>query len=262
MSRSDVAQERDSKPRFLDCLRGEAVKTLSSRSTFVTLSMSVGVSVFVAALISFFNDGDVNPLSISLIGPFLGAWILVVLAAGTVAVEYSTGMIQQSLAVTPRRSRFAAAKLLLVVCMCLAAGLVLAFLSFAVSQAILSGTGRPSVGLGDSDVLRAVAVTGIFSVVYPLIAACLAVVIRRATGAILLTVLIAFFPMVMAELGSPWWSEIAVRFAPGGPMESLTGQAMPGTVGYMGAGSAILVTLAWLAAFLGAAFVSQARRDA
>ncbi|MGO1850514.1 hypothetical protein [Microbacterium sp.] len=256
------SNKKQLRPGLRNCLRSELVKAMGNRATGVALAISVGISVFVTVLISVFNDGSANPLSVSLIGPFLGTWLLVVLAAGIVTSEYSTGMIQQSLAITPQRGRFMASKVLLVAGISLLAGLVLAFLCFAVSQSILAGTGRPHTGLGDVESFRAVAVTGVFSVVYPLIAASLAFVTRNAAGAILLTLLIAFFPMVMAELGSSWWAENAVRFAPGGPMESLTGQALPGTVGYMETGPAVLVTTIWLGLFILTAFISHTRRDA
>lgn len=262
MTSSIPVKRKDLRPRLRDCLTSEMVKALSAKSTSITLAISIGVSLFVTALISVFNDGSANPLSVSLIGPFLGTWLLVVLAVSIVATEYSTDMIQQSLAITPRRGRLIASKLLLVTGTSLLGGLVLAFLCFALSHLILAGTNRPSTGLGDIETLRAVTVTGVFAVVYPLIAACLAFVTRQAAGAVLLTLLIAFFPMVMAELGSTWWAENAVRFAPGGSMESLTGQAQPGTVGYMEAGPAVLVTIVWLALFAIAAFISQIRRDA
>lgn len=260
---TDIASERSQlRPRLWDCLKSESVKAVRNRSTLFALAVSIGISVFVTVLISVFNDGSANPLSVSLIGPFLGTWLLVVLAAGIVTTEYSTGMIQQSLTITPRRGRLMAAKMIFVTGVSLLTGLVLALLCFAVSQSILAGTGRPNTGLGDVETLRAVTVTGVFSVVYPLIAASLAFVTRNAAGAILLTLLIAFFPMVMAELGSSWWAENAVRFAPGGPMESLTGQALPGTVGYMATGPAALVTITWLGMFILMAFIDQSRRDA
>ncbi|SMY04918.1 MULTISPECIES: ABC-2 transporter permease [Brevibacterium] len=261
MTTADPIQIESARPRLRDCLLGEIVKILSAKSTSVTIALSIGVAVFVTVLITVFNDGSANPLSLSLIGPFLGTWLLVVLAANVVATEYSTGMIQQSLAVTPRRGRLIASKLLFVAAISLLSGLVLSFLCYAVGQLILSGTDRPSIGLGDVSTVRAVTVTGVFTLIYPLIAASLAFVTRHATGAVLLTLLIAFFPMVMAELGSSTWAEIAVRFAPGGPMESLTGQAQPGTVGYMETGSAVGVTIGWLSIFVAAAFASQLRRD-
>ncbi|SMX92542.1 hypothetical protein BSP239C_02393 [Brevibacterium sp. 239c] len=261
MTSSIEDKKRGLRPRLLDCLTSEMVKALSTKSTSVTLAISIGVSLSVTALISVFNDGSADPLSLSLIGPFLGTWPLVVLAVSIVATEYSTDMIQQSLAVTPRRGRLIASKLFLVTGISLLGGLILAFLCLALSQLILAGSDKPSIGLGDIETFRAVTVTGAFAVVYPLIAACLAFVTRNAAGAVLLTLLIAFFPMVMAELGSSWWAETAVRFAPGSPMESLTGQAQPGTVGYMETGPAALITIAWLVVFAIAAFISHIRQD-
>ena len=99
----------------------------------------------------------------------------------------------------------------------------------------------PTADLTDPETFRAVTVTGLFAVVYPLISACLAFMTRHAAAAMLLTLVVAFFPLVMGELGSSWWAEVAVRFAPGGPMESLTGQAIPGTVGYLSPALAVLV---------------------
>ena len=113
------------------------------------------------------------------------------------------------------------------------------------------------------ETFRAVTVTGLFAVVYPLISACLAFMTRHAAAAeLLLTLVVAFFPLVMGELGPSWWAEVAVRFAPGGPMESLTGQAIPGTVGYLSPALAVLVTVVWLGLFVAAAIISDSRRDA
>ncbi|MGP5268701.1 ABC transporter permease [Brachybacterium alimentarium] len=249
-------------PRLRHCVAGEAVKALRNRSTALILLVALGISIIVSVLVSAFNSGHPNPVSVSLIGPFLGVWPLVVLASTLVTMEYSTGMIQHSLAITPSRLRFLTAKLLLVVAVSVVAGTVVAFASFGVSQLVLGAADMPTADLTDPETFRAVTVTGLFAVVYPLISACLAFMTRHAAAAMLLTLVVAFFPLVMGELGSSWWAEVAVRFAPGGPMESLTGQAIPGTVGYLSPALAVLVTVVWLGLFVAAAIISDSRRDA
>ncbi len=181
---------------FFDSVRAEATKLRTVRSTWITLLIAAVLSVGIGAAVSAVaanhyahaspsERATFDPTSISLSGFALAQLAVAILGILFVTSEYSTGMIRASLSAVPRRGRLLAAKLLVYAVVSLVVGEILAFISFFIGQLLLKGSPpAPYVTLGDHNVLRAVATTGLYLAVLSIIGIGLGTLVRSTAGAI------------------------------------------------------------------------------
>ena len=182
-------------------MRSELTKIRSVRSTYWALVVTVLVTVLIGAFVCAFTLGAssgarsscYDPTYLSLVGLIIGQLVIAVLGALSVTSEYATGMIRTSLAVQPGRGTLFAAKATAFTLVSLAAGLMAAFTSFLLGQAILS---RRDLGaaLGQPHMLRAVVGAGLFLCASGLLAFGLGALLRSTAGAVTSDVGAATFP--------------------------------------------------------------------
>jgi hypothetical protein len=194
------------KAGFGGALRSELTKIRSVRSTYWALVATVLVTMLFGALICGFVLGAssgprssyYDPTHLSLVGLVIGQLIIAALGALNVTSEYATGMIRTSLTVQPRRGTLFAAKATAFTLVSLAAGLVAAFTSFLLGQAILS---RRDLGaaLGQPHVLRAVVGAGLFLCVSGLLAFGLGALLRYTAGAVAAAIAVLFMSVAMSS---------------------------------------------------------------
>jgi ABC-2 type transport system permease protein len=207
------------KAGFGGALRSELTKIRSVRSTYWTLVAMVLVTVFIGAFACLFvlgassgpRSSNYDPTYLSLVGLIIAQLIIAALGALTVTSEYATGMIATSLTVQPRRATLFAAKAAAFAIVSLAAGLVAAFTSFLLGQAILS---RRDLGaaLGQPHVLRAVVGASLFLCVSGLLAFGLGALLRYTAGAVTAAIAVllvsagvpAFLPVSWQESVNKW----------------------------------------------------------
>jgi ABC-2 type transport system permease protein len=185
-------------------LRSELTKIRSVRSTYWALVAAVLVTVYIGALICMFTLGafsgprssSYDPTYLSLLGLIFGQLIIAALGALTFTSEYATGMIRASLTAQPRRGTVFAAKASAFTLVSLAAGLVAAFTSFLLGQAILS---RRDLGaaLGQPHVLRAVVGAGLFLCVSGLLALGLGALLRNSAAAVTAAIAVLFVSLAL-----------------------------------------------------------------
>jgi len=132
--------------RALDLLASEWIKFRSVRSTYWSLLVAVVTPIAVSALVAFAfahqpasagpPPDPLLPGVLSLEYAVIAVSVMGVLAFST---EYSTGLIRTTFAATPRRRAVLAAKAVVLGTVTLAAGEVVAFVSFFLVQAVLAG---------------------------------------------------------------------------------------------------------------------------
>jgi ABC-2 type transport system permease protein len=206
---------------FGGALRSELTKIRSMRSTYWALVATVLVTVLIGALICAFVLGAssgprssyYDPTHLSLVGLVIGQLIIAALGALTVTSEYTTGMIRTSLTVQPRRGTLFAAKATAFTLVSLAAGLVAAFTSFLLGQAILS---RRDLGaaLGQPHVLRAVVGAGLFLCVSGLLAFGLGALLRYTAGAVTAAIAVLFVSVAMSSFLPGSWQASVSKWIP------------------------------------------------
>jgi ABC-2 type transport system permease protein len=256
--------------RFDHVVRSEWTKFWSVRSTMWTFIALVVVTVGISALLCLavaanWDDIDaadraqIEPVSQSLSGIFLGQMAIIVLGALTISAEYSTGGIRTTLTAVPQRLRLLAAKGLVLAVIAFAAGLVTMVPSFLLGQAVLSTANAGiEVSLGDPGVLRAVIGGALYVAACGLLGFALGALLRHTAGAITAAVgLVFILPIVGNFLPGAWGDNVSKVLNAGGSIMNarpVDNQLDPWT-GYF-------VFSLWWVVLLAVAAVLMRRRDA
>lgn len=136
--------------------------------------------------------------------------IIGTLGALTVTNEYASGLIRTTLAAVPARRSLLTAKAAVLTAVTTVFGVLVVAVSFAVSQAILSGRGV-SVGLGDPDVLRSLASSAVLAPVSALIGLGVGVLLRHGAATVAVTALVLILLPSFLTQNDPWTA--ALKYA-------------------------------------------------
>lgn len=255
--------------RARDVLASEWIKLWSVRSTYATLLIAAVLAVGLSALGAYVTTTVVahppagqalpDPLMLSFSGFPVAQLAVAVLGALAFTAEHSTGLIRTTFVAVPRRRTVLAAKAATAGAVVLAAGELLAFASFFLTQAIMSAHHR-GLSLAHPGVPGAVLAGGFYLVLVALLGLGLGVIMRSTAAAIATVVALTYLiPEILSLLPYPWNGRID-RFLPLTAAEQLV-SLHPKTDMFAPALS-LLVVIAWAAAALAAACVVITRRDA
>jgi ABC-2 type transport system permease protein len=252
--------------RLSHVTRGEVTKLRTVRSTTWTIAATVVGALLVTTLtalhmagrprMSFVRSGF-DSTNMTLTGLFVASLAIGVLGVLAISGEYGTGTIRSSLSATPQRSTFFAAKAIVVGLLALAMGELLSFGCFFLGQGIIAGSAAPTASIGQADVLRAVAMSGVFLALLALFAMGLGLMIRHTAGAIATYV---GFTLLLTIILQPLGNSV-VQFAP----DNIFANSVSATVfqpGQLSASVGLLVMAGYAAVTLGVGAMLLARRDA
>lgn len=258
---------------FTATLRSEWTKITSLRSTKVMVALGVILGIALTAVLAIvvgetYDKWDAadrrafEPIGSALIGGVVCWFLFLVLGVKAATAEYGSGMIRLTLTATPQRWRVLAAKAVVLAAITLATALVVNVAMFLVAQPILASFGVESTSLLDADVVRAVLGNAALAPVYPLIALALGFLLRSTAAAIVSVFGFIFAPPFLGELLPGWFREEALPYLPGDASDSIALGHLEGAADGLSPGLASVVVVAWLAAFLAAAWLAFERRDA
>jgi ABC-2 type transport system permease protein len=196
---------------FAGTLRSELTKIRSVRSTYWSLIAMVVVTIGLGALFCLGKAQSFSHVQPGLL--ILGQLIIAVLGAMTITAEYSTGMIRTSMTVMPRRSTWLAAKAVVFGGVALVTGMVTAFASYFIGQAILS-TQHINTTIGHPGVLRAVVGGGLFLTACGLLSFGLGAMLRHSAGAIAASIGLLFVAYVLGQFLPPSWADHVDKWIP------------------------------------------------
>lgn len=196
--------------RFGNALDSEWAKIRTVRSTYWTLLAVMLVSIGLSALIAAVYAANWNTLSVTqkaqidisypLVGVNFGVLVIGVLGVLVVSSEYSSGMMRTSLTALPRRMHLIGAKLLVLGTVCLLAGLVVAFVSYFISEPIYASKGV-HLSLSQQQNLRAVLAAAVYLTLVALMGFAFGTLLRHTAGAVTLTLGVMFvLPIITAFL--------------------------------------------------------------
>jgi len=172
--------------------------------------------------------------------------------------EYSSGLIRTTFTVVPQRWAVLAAKAVTAGAAALVTGEVLAFASFFLTQAILSGR-RGGLSVSHPGVPAAVLAAGFLLCVCALVGLGLGAIIRHTAGSIAATIVVIYLVAVLClVLPSPWNTRLGRFTLPFAAYQVVT---LHPQAHLFSPGVSLLVILAWPAAVLVTAGVLLARRD-
>jgi ABC-2 type transport system permease protein len=250
--------------RARDVLISEWTKLFSVRSTFWTLLVAVvtpvGLSALVAATLAN-SPGQGAPFDplvpgvLSLEYAVLAVGVMGVLAFST---EYGTGLIRTTFTSVPRRRAVLGAKATVIGAVILVVGELVAFVSFALVQAVLSGK-HLGVSLSRPGVPGAVLATGLLLFVVAMMGVGLGAIVRHTAGGIAALIGLIILPAILALLPPPWGARVG-RFTLVDAGRQVT--ALHPATNLFAPAWSLLVLLAWPAVILLTAALLITRRDA
>ena len=190
-------------------------------------------------------------LSTSVLGIDAAAAVLVVLAAWFTGVEFRTGAITESLLRTRRRSRIVAAKALVVAAFAAVMGVLAAVVVTAVGIALAAsaaqtGWGQALTVAGSGDHVRLALGSVVLPVVFSLLAVFGAVGFRSVAGGILTPLAVLLGSMLAGWLPTSLASTLQ-PLLPFAAVHSLSGVAEVDGTEYIGALSALVLLVLWVA---------------
>lgn len=260
-------------PGFISQLNAEWTKLRSIRSFYIEMVLALGLSIGMTALIMVAIGGSYDtlnaqdkatfdPVLTSFFGTIFGLITLIVLGVTFTASEYTSGMIRLSMAASPRRGRVLAAKAVVVLLVCLAAGFVMSFGCFFVGQAVLGSYDVPTGSISDGATLRAILATWLTTPLWPLLGAAMGMILRSTASAITSTMVLLFAPALFGSLLPDFWQRNFLAYLPSNASDSLMATTRnPDTLTYLDRGVAVFVLFAWIAVFYAVAYVLLRRRD-
>ena len=249
--------------RARDVLTSEWTKFRSVRSTYWTLLVAVVTPIALSVFIAYTLTGAASsgpppdPMLPGLLSLEYAVLAVSVLGVLTFSTEYSTGLIQTTFAAVPRRRPVLAAKAAVTGMVTLVAGEVVAFASFFVVQAVLSGH-HFGVSLSRPGVPGAVLAEGILLCVCALLGVALGAIIRHTAGGIAAAIGVIVLPSILALLPAPWKGRLG-RFTLLEAAHQVT--ALHRQSNLFTPALSLLVLLAWPAVALLAAALLITRRD-
>jgi len=258
---------------FTATLVSEWAKLVTVRSTWFTLALSLFVSTGITALLSWatgwsWNDwsasdqAEFDPILNSLAGSMFGAILFVVLSGNLVATEYASGMIRQTMTVTPRRGRVLLAKVLVVSAVAIVAGIIVNVATFLVGQAVFAAFDVPTASLSDGDAFRSVVLgMAVTSPVLPILGICTAFLFRSAAIAITGVLAIIFMPSFFGPLIPQRWQEDVLAFLPGNASNSIATGNLSDSSMYLDPSLAAVVLAVWMVVFIGGTHIMLNLRD-
>lgn len=264
---------RETNPGFPATLASEWTKLTTVRSTYIAAGLAIVLSIGMTALITYVIGATMetwdpeeieaaDPRLTWTFGSIFSAICFSVIGVNFVASEYTSGMIRTTLTTTPRRSRVLFAKLFTVSVLVFVGGIVSYFGMFFVGQAMLGITGAPTASIGDDGMLRMLILLILTTPTFPLFGAMLAFVIRGTGGSITAVIALLFGPSMFGAVLPRWWQENVIAYLPGNASDALAISHIEPDAIYADVPLAVVALVAWVAVFIGAAWLSLTRRDA
>jgi ABC-2 type transport system permease protein len=246
-----------------DVITCEWTKFRAVRSTYWTLLVAVLTPIAFSALVALAltstpSTGPApDPLLPGLLSLEYAVLAVSVLGVLAFSSEYSTGLIRTTFAAVPRRRVVLAAKAAVTGAVTLAAGEVVAFVSFFAVQAVLHRH-HQGVSLSRPGVPGAVLAEGILLCVGALLGVALGAIIRHTAGGIAAAIGVIILPSLTILLPAPWQDRIG-RFTLLDAAHQVT--ALHPSATMFAPAISLLVLLAWPAAALLLAALLITRRD-
>ena len=258
---------------FSATLASDWTKLVTVRSTWVTLALSLVVSVGLTGLITWAtgwswsdlgpsDTAEFDPVVNSLVGSIFGSILFVVLGVNLVATEYASGMIRQTMAVTPRRGRVLLAKVLVVSAVAMVAGTIVNVATFQTGQAVYAAYDMPTANLSDGDAFRSVVLgMAVTAPVLPILGITMAFLFRSASIAITVVLALIFLPSFFGPLIPRRWQEDVLAFLPGNASNSVATGNLSDSAMYLDPWLAAVVLAVWMVVFIGGTHIMLSRRD-
>ena len=196
-------------------LKYEFYKIKTTKASYIVLASSfmsiIGLSVLISAIYTARADHlsidqlmTTDPAFLSLSGTFLAQLAVGIFAVLSVTNEYGYGTIVGSFLLEPRRMRFLAAKLAVVISSVFVSTFLALAAAFTVGQKILSVKFN-TIPILSLTAVRSVTGAALYLTILAAFCVGIAVVVRRTSGAVAtLFGILLVLPIIISLLPSPW----------------------------------------------------------
>jgi hypothetical protein len=260
-------------PGFGALLRAEWTKLRSLRSTWIVVSLAIGLSIGFSAVIALISGlthdtwneevrAAFDPVLTTNSGSLFGCILLIVLGVTAVTAEYSSGMIRTTFIGTPRRLQVFAAKTTVVALLGLAVTAISIPGMFLVSQPIFRHYGLETASITDGEtsrILLTITLTQMLN--YALIPFAIGWLLRGTASAITVAIGFLWLPWMLGPVLPTAAKEHVLRYLPDVAANSLSGINKADAPQYLSQTPAVFVIAIWVTGLLAAAAFVLNRRD-
>lgn len=243
-------------------LRGEWIKLISLRSTYVTVALTaiaiIGFGMLTSYSASNVSGGFRLRANVPLEGIMFAQLVIGVLAVVTVTSEYHSGLIRATLAAVPTRRPVFWAKAALLVAVAFVTGVVAGAIAFLAAMAIMPHD--VSLSFGQPGAVTDLLGAGLYLAVIALLAAGIGFIIRSTAGSLATVFAIMLVLPIIGQLLHSHWGQTLASYLPTNAGSRVMDLDMTElTLGHW-TGFAVFAGYAAVALLLG--FVLLRRRDA
>lgn len=260
-------------PGFGATLQSEWTKLRTVRSTWIIVSLAIGLSLAFSALIAVVTgltfdswgntaQAEFDPVLTPMSGWLFGIVLITVLSVTAVTSEYSSRMIRTTFIGNPRRLWVLAAKAVIVSGLSLAISAIAVPGMFLLSQPIYRAYGLPTASITEDAAIRLLLVNVLSQgLIYALIPFSIAWLLRGTASAITVSLGFLFLPWMMAPIVPIWVQQNLLRYLPDMAANTLSGMTETDASTHLAQAPAIAVIVIWLAGMVAAAAFVLNRRD-
>ncbi len=219
------------------------ILTLILLSLVMGLIFSLTTNVTQGKTIVELSSMDV--LSANMLGVDLANIMLIIFTAISIAMEFSTNLINVSLVITPRRREFYLGKLITFFLISTVISLAVVILAYLASQMILTANEMPRVSFQDSAVRRFVFGIMVMPIFYTIITVAAAFLLNSSAGAIIFSFGLMVLPALI-KMFSNTVQRIFLPIFPQSAIHNLSGLVKEGSAESLGIIGSICLLLAWI----------------
>ncbi|MFE4335522.1 ABC transporter permease [Streptomyces sp. NPDC056831] len=186
----------------------------------VALTLAIGAAVAMTSRCDAVACGE-DATRLSLTGVMVGQVVVAIVAVLMVGNEYSTGMMQTTVAAVPRRLTVLLSKAAVLSAVILVVGAIGVFGSLLIGGMVTPGRGfteahgYEAMSLANSTTLRAAVGSVLYLVLIGLLSLGLALIVRSSATAIGIVLgLLFFFPILTQVITDPDWQRLLQQIAP------------------------------------------------
>lgn len=212
-------------------------------SLLLGLIFSLTTNVTQGKAISQLSSMDV--LSANLLGIDLANIMLITFTAISISKEFSTKLIDVSLAITPNRKRFFLGKLITYFILSIILSIVTVVLTYLTSQLILTVNKMPLVTLKDIAVRQFILGVMVMPIFYALITVATTFLFKSSAGAITFSLSLMALP-ALVKMFSDSIQTILLPIFPQSAIHSLSGAVEKGSAESLGTIMSICVLVLWI----------------
>ncbi|MFJ6572570.1 ABC transporter permease [Streptomyces sp. NPDC091292] len=186
----------------------------------MALTLAVGAAVAMTARCDAMGCGE-DATKLSLTGVMVGQVVVAIVAVLMVGNEYSTGMMQTTVAAVPRRLTVLFSKAAVLSAVMVVAGGIGVVGSLLIGGMVTPGRGfteahgYEAMSLADSETLRAAVGSVLYLALIGLLSLGVALIVRNSATAIGIVLgLLFFFPILTQVITDPDWQRLLQQIAP------------------------------------------------